>query len=33
MDAVKDALFWVAVGAATAPIWGAFLWELWEGGI
>lgn len=26
-------MFWVAIGAAIAPIWGAFLWELWEGGI
>jgi hypothetical protein len=33
MDTLKDVLFWVAIGAATAPIWGAFLWELWEGGI
>jgi len=33
MDALKDVLFWVAIGAATAPIWGAFLWELWEGGV
>lgn len=33
MDAVKDVLFWVAIGAATAPIWGAFLWELWDGGV
>lgn len=33
MGALKDVLFWVAIGAATAPIWGAFLWEIWEGGI
>ena len=24
---------WLLVGAALSPIWGAFLWELWEGGI
>jgi hypothetical protein len=33
MGAPKDVLFWVVIGAATAPIWGALLWELWEGGI
>jgi hypothetical protein len=24
---------WLLVGAALSPIWGAFLWELWEGSI
>lgn len=33
MDALKEVIFWIAIGAATAPILGAFLWELWEGGI
>jgi len=33
MDTLKEVVFWIAIGAATAPIWGAFLWELWEGGI
>lgn len=31
MDSVKEVIFWIAIGAATAPIWGAFLWEFWEG--
>jgi len=33
MDTLKQVLSWVGIGAATSPIWGAFLWELWEGGI
>ena len=33
MGTLKDVLFWLAIGAATAPIWGAFLWELWQGAI
>lgn len=33
MDTLKQALMWAAIGAATAPIWGAFLWEIWEGSI
>ena len=33
MDALKKVIFWVAIGAATAPIWGALLWELWEGSV
>ena len=24
---------WLLVGAALSPVWGAFLWELWNGGI
>lgn len=24
---------WLLIGAALSPIWGAFLWEIWEGGI
>ncbi|HEY6023235.1 MAG TPA: hypothetical protein VIV34_03555 [Pseudolabrys sp.] len=24
-------VFWVAIGAASAPIWGATLWALWQG--
>jgi hypothetical protein len=26
-------LKWLLVGLALSPIWGAFLWELWDGGI
>lgn len=26
-------LKWLLVGVALSPIWGAFLWELWEGDI
>ena len=26
-------LLWPLAALCTAPIWGAFLWELWEGGI
>jgi hypothetical protein len=33
MGMLKQVLSWVAIGMATSPIWGAFLWELWEGGI
>ncbi len=33
MDMLKQVLSWIAIGVATSPIWGAFLWELWEGGI
>lgn len=24
---------WLALGAASAPIWGALLWALWEGAV
>jgi hypothetical protein len=33
MDALKQALVWASVGLATAPVWGALVWELWEAGI
>lgn len=33
MNMLKQVLSWVAIGVATSPIWGALLWELWEGGI
>ncbi|HSS99878.1 MAG TPA: hypothetical protein VLK33_22745 [Terriglobales bacterium] len=26
-----EIVFWLAIGAATAPIWGAVLWVLWQG--
>jgi hypothetical protein len=28
-----DKIFWVVVGAATAPVWGTLLWCVWEGEI
>lgn len=30
---LASVLKWLAVGAALSPIWGAFLWEFWEGGV
>lgn len=33
MDTLKQVLTWAGIGAATASIWGAFLWELWEGSV
>jgi hypothetical protein len=33
MDTLKQVLMWAGIGTAIAPIWGAFLWELWEGSI
>jgi hypothetical protein len=33
MKTLKQALIWMAIGAAASPIWGAFLWVLWEGSI
>ncbi|MGD0024124.1 MAG: hypothetical protein ABSC37_05760 [Xanthobacteraceae bacterium] len=33
MDVLKQALVWAGIGLAIAPIWGAFIWELWEAGI
>jgi hypothetical protein len=30
---LASVLKWLLVGAALSPIWGALLWELWEGGI
>ena len=33
MSAVKHALSWIVIGAATSPIWGALLWILWQGTI
>jgi hypothetical protein len=31
MDALKEAVYWIVVVTASAPIWGTLLWELWEG--
>jgi hypothetical protein len=31
MSTVKQALLWIAIGALTSPIWGTFLWVLWQG--
>lgn len=31
MDVLKSVIWWVAIAAATAPIWGAFLWEMVDG--
>jgi hypothetical protein len=31
MSTVKQALPWIAIGAASSPIWGTFLWVLWQG--
>jgi hypothetical protein len=28
-----DKIFWVVAGGVTAPVWGAIVWELWEGEI
>ena len=33
MDTLKHALGWIIIGAGSSPMWGAFLWLLWEGGI
>lgn len=29
----RDVLWWVIVGVCTAPIWGSFVWVIWEGSI
>jgi hypothetical protein len=31
MDTFKEMIVWFVIGAATAPIWGALLWTLWNG--
>ena len=31
MAGSREIVFWVAVGAAAAPIWGVGLWVLWQG--
>jgi hypothetical protein len=31
MAGYKEIVIWLAVGAATAPVWGAGLWVLWQG--
>jgi hypothetical protein len=31
VDRYTGIVQWVVFGAATAPIWGAVLWELWQG--
>ncbi len=31
MDTFKEVIVWLALAAASAPIWGALLWTLWEG--
>jgi hypothetical protein len=28
---LHDIIFWIAVGGITLPVWGAILWEIWEG--
>lgn len=28
---MRDFGFWLALALATAPVWGAVLWEAWEG--
>jgi hypothetical protein len=31
MSALREAVYWIVVVAASAPIWGTLLWDLWEG--
>jgi hypothetical protein len=33
MDTLKQAVFWTALAAGMAPIWGTLLWELWDGAV
>ena len=33
MDALKQAIVWIALAACLAPIWGTLLWELWDGAV
>jgi hypothetical protein len=30
---LHDIIFWIVVGGITVPIWGAIVWEIWEGEI
>jgi hypothetical protein len=30
---LKHAVFWIVLAACGAPIWGALLWELWDGAV
>lgn len=29
----RDVLWWLIVGVCTAPMWGSFVWVIWEGSI
>jgi hypothetical protein len=33
MEALKQAGVWMVLAACSAPIWGALLWELWDGAV
>jgi hypothetical protein len=33
MNALKQAVIWIALAACLAPVWGTLLWELWEGAV
>jgi hypothetical protein len=33
MSTIKQALAWLAIGAAGGPIWGPLLWHFWQGTI
>jgi hypothetical protein len=33
METLKQAVFWIVLAACSAPVWGALLWELWEGDV
>jgi hypothetical protein len=33
MDTLKQAVFWTALVAGLAPIWGTLLFELWDGAV
>jgi hypothetical protein len=31
VETLKQAIVWIVLAACSAPIWGALLWELWDG--
>lgn len=31
MDTLEEAILWLVLGVATAPLWGPVLWVLWQG--
>ena len=31
MEILEKIAFWLAIAAALFPVWGALLWEIWEG--
>jgi len=31
MEQLDGIAFWLAIAAALFPIWGALIWEIWEG--